>query len=112
MSTLPAIVLLTDGMPNCNANNPVTTGNPAPVGMIDQEGLRKLVAQGDWDAIEKAREQGRIDFIELEPLHQDAARIQVAPDALVELAREQARDAAHPGIGGLRDDDVVAPLAG
>ena len=56
-------------------------------------------------------EQRRVDLVELEPLHQDAARVQVAANALVELAREQARDAAHPRIRRLGYQDVVAPVA-
>src|SRR5439155_7541130 len=45
--------------------------------------------------------------VELKPLHEDAVGSEVLLDGAVELAREQARDAAHPRIRGLGDDDVI-----
>ena len=50
-----------------------------------------------------------VDLVELEPLHEHAARVEVRPDAAVELAREKARHAAHPGVRRLGHDDVIAP---
>lgn len=41
--------------------NPVTTGSPAPVGMLSHEDVKQLLAQGRQAEVEKAYEQGRIE---------------------------------------------------
>ena len=56
--------------------------------------------------------QRGVDFVELEPLHEDPVRIQVGADPSIEFSGKQARHAAHPGIGWLRNEDVITPVAG
>ncbi len=60
------------------------------------------------------REHGKhepvLDLVQMQPLAEDAGVGQALPQATVELLGEQARHAADPRIGGLRDDDVE-PLA-
>ena len=61
-------------------------------------------------AIERAEhgdEQLVGQLVALDPLREQAARLQVALDLLVELDGEEARHAAHPRVGRLGDDDVV-----
>src|SRR4029079_2413613 len=54
-------------------------------------------------------DEARLDLIELDPLRQYARLVEVRLHAPVELPREEARHAAHPGVGWLGDDEVVAP---
>ena len=67
---------------------------------------RKLAAQRRDDR----RQRRRIERVELHPLQQPSAGRQRTVRDGEELAREQVRDAAHPGVRRLRDDDVVALL--
>ena len=69
--------------------------------------MREFLAEG----AHHRRHQRGVDLVELEPLHQQAAGGEVPGDAAVEFARKEAGDAAHPRVGRLRDDDVVAAPA-
>src|SRR5581483_9973736 len=59
----------------------------------------------------EAREDGavdvEIDLVGLDPLREDAVRAEAPGGQLVEVAREEVRDAGHPGVRRLGDDDVV-----
>jgi hypothetical protein len=50
------------------------------------------------------------DLVGVSPLAEHAAGLQSRARGLEKLARKERRDAGHPGIGRLRDDDIV--LAG
>ena len=99
-----------------NAGHRVDIGERAPerlrVAGHDQQvvvggGVDGVVGKGLAERAQHRGDEARVDLVQLEPLHEHSARIEMAAREPIELAGEQARDAAHPGIGRLRNDNVV-----
>ena len=60
---------------------------------------------------EHFRRERIVELIEVQPLPEDAAVSEVCAHAAIELGREQAGDAAHPGIRWLGEDEIEAATA-
>jgi hypothetical protein len=48
-----------------------------------------------------------VQIVKVNPLSEDPVRLEILLDPVVELCGKQARYSAHPGIGGLGEDEVV-----
>jgi len=75
-------------------------------------GVDRVVGEVVGERAQHRGDQADVDLVELEPLHHDTARVQIAAHVAIELGSEKARDAAHPRVGGLAHDDVVALIVG
>ncbi|MNS34197.1 hypothetical protein D3C72_663200 [compost metagenome] len=52
-----------------------------------------------------------VHLVEVEPLHHQAARLEMAGGLLVEVGTKEIADAGHPGVRRLRDQHVVLTVA-
>ncbi len=88
-------------------SSPLGDREDDPVARADAEDL--VVAELLVEGGEDGEQELVAELVALQPLGQDPARLQVALGLAVELDGEQARDAADPWVGRLRDDDVELP---
>ena len=73
---------------------------PLPVNLGFGEGLQQRA--------QKRRDTLARQLVCVHPLAEDASRREAPLDEAEELRREEIVDAGDPGVGGLRDDGVVA----
>src|SRR6185369_16661404 len=59
------------------------------------------------EGAENGLEVGLLEFVKLDPLAEDAVRLEFGFTCFKKFAREKAGSAGEPWVGGFRDDDVV-----